>query len=266
MIYIDLHNNAPSEDWLDRADILTNNLINATDVDERQAIIDGNENLWRELKGHLSNIRNRKCWYSESINDGSHCHVDHFRPKSAALDEAGRDHGGYWWLAFDWLNYRYSGPALNVRKRDYFPVLSNKAATFTDDILLEEILLLDPLNITDPNKLAFDNEGKVKPKHIDSTHRDYKRAAYSINRYNLNMEGLKEGRRQKFKKASQLIRKSQKLIALQVTVYDIARQNQIIKFWTELKDMIHPDSEYSATAKYCLISCGFDWARDILVA
>jgi len=266
MIYVDLDKFPPAKEWLDAADALTKSLIAAKDANERKEIIDKNKDVWGQLKAHLSTIRNRKCWYSESVNDAAHCHVDHFRPKTNALDDNGNDHGGYWWLAFDWMNYRYAGPAPNVRKKDYFPVSQNKATNYGDNIALEDILLLDPINIGDPGKLAFDVEGRVLPKATDKTSRDYKKAFYSIERYNLNMEGLKEGRRQKQLKVTQLITQSQKLVALQAVKHDAAREHEIIQLWKELRDLAHPNSEYSAAVKYCLRSSGYDWATEIAMA
>ncbi|MES2286763.1 MAG: hypothetical protein V4547_13825 [Bacteroidota bacterium] len=266
MIFIDLENSHPTDDWINRADAITQQLINALDHDARKVIINANQALWTELKEHLCNLRNRKCWYSESVNDGAHCHVDHFRPKTNALDENGDNQGGYWWLAFDWMNYRYSGPAPNIRKKDYFPVLQNKANAYAANTSLEDILLLDPIIIGDPAKLGFDIEGKVIPKSQDNTTRDYKRAVYSIEKYNLNSEGLKEGRRQKQINASKLINQSQKLIALQAVNHDQARESDIMRIWKELRNLAHPDSEYSATVKYCLKSCGQDWALEIAMA
>ena len=266
MIYIDLENNPPDLNWINKADLITQQLVQAPDMNARVAIIDANSDLWRELKNYLSAIRNRKCWYSESINDASHCHVDHFRPKAKAIDLNKSDQGGYWWLAFNWLNYRYAGPAVNVRKKDYFPVLLNKANTYGDNTLLEEILFLDPINVSDPSKLAYDGEGRVSPRFTDENTRDYKRAYYSIERYNLNLEGLKEGRRQKYRKASLLIMQIQGLLALQVITHDQAREGDIGKLMRELRNLSHPDSEYSATVKYCLKSCGYDWASDLLMA
>jgi uncharacterized protein (TIGR02646 family) len=266
MIYVDLENNPPPNEWIVKADAVTQQLIAAADHAARKVIIEANKALWGELKNHLSSLRKRKCWYTESINDGAHCHVDHFRPKTNALDEAGDDKGGYWWLAFNWMNYRFAGPAPNVRKKDYFPVLRNKANAYADNIDIEEILLLDPIIIGDPNKLSFDIEGKVVPKSLDNTNRDYMRAEYSIEKYNLNLEGLKEGRRDKLVKATQLINKSQSLIALQAVNHDQTRENEIMGIWKELRKLAHPDSEYSATVKYCLKSSGHDWASELAMA
>ncbi len=266
MIFIDLENNPPPADWIKKADKVTQELLNEKNHDARKALIKKNENLWTELKNHLSQIASRKCWYSESINDGAHSHVDHFRPKTNALDEDGKDQGGYWWLAFDWMNYRYSGPVTNVRKKDYFPVLENKAKVHGDNTSIEQMLLLDPIVIGDPGKLAFDIEGKVVPKVADKNSRDFKRATYSIERYNLNVEGMKEGRRQKQVDADKLIKKSQTLLGLQAVKFDQPRENEIMSIWKELRKLAHPNSEYSATVKFYLKSSGFDWAVDLASA
>ena len=91
MIYIDLENNPPSQDWIDRADIVTQELVDTVDSVLRNQIIDANQPLWYELKNHLSSLNNDKCWYTESINSGAHCHVDHFRPKKEVIDENVKD-------------------------------------------------------------------------------------------------------------------------------------------------------------------------------
>ena len=39
------------------------------------------QQIWGDLKPHLSALSNGKCWYSESLNPTSDKNVDHFRPK-----------------------------------------------------------------------------------------------------------------------------------------------------------------------------------------
>ncbi|MBK9514609.1 MAG: hypothetical protein IPO05_13535 [Flavobacteriales bacterium] len=180
MIFVNLQGYEPNKEWLNRANKLTADLIAARNTAERKLIIDNNAALWLELKEAFCAIHRRKCWYSESKNDYSHCHIDHFRPKSNAIDEMGKDQGGYWWLTFNWRNYRYSAPAGNIRKRDYFHVLANKANGPTDSLEDEDILFLDPTDPSDPDKLKFDNEGKVISKSSDITSRNSRQAEYTI--------------------------------------------------------------------------------------
>jgi len=266
MIYIPLENNPPDQDWQDRADAVTQQLIKAPDAATRSTIIDANQSLWGELKQHLCNLNHRKCWYSESINDGAHCHVDHFRPKKKVLyEDDNTDQGGYWWLAFDWMNYRYSGPAPNVRKKDYFHVNANKAMTYGDAIENEDIRFLDPIKITEPKKLSFDNSGEVRPFNSDHTSRDHIQAEYTIRRMNLNKEGLIEGRRTKYHDTSKLIQAIDISIRSQKIKYDTAREMAIDAGKKKLFEMACRQSEYSAAVKFCLKSSGYDWALDIAI-
>ncbi|MES2811186.1 MAG: hypothetical protein V4670_01840 [Bacteroidota bacterium] len=266
MIFIDIDTLEPEQDWLDRADVLTNQLLLAATHIDRAEIIENNQNMWAQLKLHFCNAFHRKCWYSESINDFTHCHLDHFRPKSKAVDEDGNDQGGYWWLAFNWKNYRYAAPAGNVRKKDYFHVNTNKANYPTDAIENEDIRFLDPTEPEDPNKLKFSNEGIISPKDTNNISRDYIQAEYTIRRMNLNMEGLKEGRKDKYRKTARLIREIEDLIALQRVTFDMARRQNIKGKQLLLLELAGKNSEYSASVKYCLKESGLDWALNIAIA
>jgi len=264
MRYIDLENNPPPDDWLQRADELTQQLLDAGSEEERNQIIDGNQNIWGELKDHLRIISGNKCWYSESKNDSAHCHVDHFRPKKKALDENGDNQGGYWWLAFNWLNYRYSAPVENIRKRDYFQVNANKANNPNDAIEDEDIRFLDPTDIEDPDKLAYTNEGLVTPKFTDEASRNYIQAEYTIRRMNLNKQEMKESRKGKYYKTTLLIRQTNDLITQQEKAFSAARKQNIKGKLKELLDLASSTSEYSSAVKFCLKSCGYVWADNIV--
>lgn len=266
MIFIDLDNYEPSQDWLDRADKLTAQLLGATTEQIRTFIIKSNESLWGELKQHFSDILKRKCWYSESVNDFAHSHVDHFRPKSRAIDENGNDQGGYWWLAFNWRNYRFAGPAGNVRKKDYFHVNSNKANAPADSLENEDIRFLDPTEPDDPGKLKFSNEGIISPKSNNVNSREYIQSEYTIRRLNLNLIGLIEGRKDKYRRTARLIRQIEQLLSLQSVKYDAARRQSIRAKQIELFKLASRFSEYSAAVKYCLRESGHEWALNIAIA
>ncbi|MDL2265147.1 hypothetical protein LJC57_01815 [Parabacteroides sp. OttesenSCG-928-G07] len=264
MIYIDLENNPPSQDWINRADAITQELIAAKDEAARNIIIDKNENLWKELKEHLAALSNNKCWYTESINAAAHCHVDHFRPKKEVIDENNKTTSGYWWLAFDWLNYRFAGPAPNVRKKSYFHVIANRALNYGDVCENEDILLLDPIDIDDPDELAFTNEGLVEPKSIDTQSRNFKKVSYSIKRLNLNAATLIDVRKDKYSRANGLIIRINRLLTLQNQNFDISRKNEIGQLIKILWEMCSRKSEFSAAVKFCLKSSGLDWALAII--
>lgn len=265
MIFVNIDNYEPNQDWLNRADALTDRLLVAATPDARATIIADNEGMWRELKQHFCDVLQRKCWYSEAINDFAHCHVDHFRPKSRALDEDGIDQGGYWWLSFNWRNYRYAAPAGNIRKRDYFHVNTNKANAPIDALENEDIRFLDPTEPDDPAKLKFDNEGIISPKATDNGSRDFIQAEYTIRRMNLNLGGLVEGRRDKYRRTATLIRQVENLLQLQAQNFDLARRQSIKAKQVQLLELAGRLSEYSAAVKYCLKESGLDWALNIAI-
>ena len=264
MRYIDLENNPPADDWIQRADNLTQQLIDAGSENERNRIIDDNQDIWGELKDHLRGLSGNKCWYSESKNDSAHCHVDHFRPKKRAIDENGDDQGGYWWLAFNWLNYRYSAPVENIRKRDYFQVNANKAKTPNDAIEDEDIRFLDPTDIEDPDKLAYTNEGLVTPKNSDKTNRSYIQAEYTIRRMNLNKQEMKDSRKDKYFKTILLIQQTDRLMLQQARNFSPARKQTLNGKLKELLELASSKSEYSSAVRYCMKSSGLDWLDNII--
>src|SRR3954453_16196371 len=72
----------------------------------------------------LRAIAGNKCWYSEVKLDGADPNVDHFRPKgrvrevNADLENTGVEGAGYWWLAFEFQNYRLAAMHANQRRTD----------------------------------------------------------------------------------------------------------------------------------------------------
>ena len=139
----------PPQDWLDEAEALSEQLKKENDVKARVAIVFSHRKLWRDprLLNWLTDIHHHKCWYSEAKESVSSYHVDHFRPKGRASQMDGVERAGYWWLTFDWTNYRLAGQLLNVKKRDRFPVQIPGVAQMTlpQSLFAEGPLLIDPL-------------------------------------------------------------------------------------------------------------------------
>lgn len=138
----------PPEDWLRRAAELTAQLRAADTKEARDAIIEAHEQLWRDdrVRNWLLDLFHRKCWYTEAQEAVSSFHVDHFRPKGRAVNGDVVREDGYWWLAFDWSNYRICGQLINVKKKDQFPLAEPLVvdANHPEQIQLEAPLLIDP--------------------------------------------------------------------------------------------------------------------------
>src|SRR5207249_9483579 len=85
---------------------------------ERHTAINDRRDIWTALKPGLEKLAAKKCWYCESREVRSDKHVDHFRPKNRVNEVGCEKHPGYWWLAFEWKNFRYSCTFCNSRRVD----------------------------------------------------------------------------------------------------------------------------------------------------
>lgn len=261
MIHIDIYGHEPDNAWVTKADSLTQQLLLETDAKKRNQLIDDNEKLWGELKDFLLAISHHKCWYSEAKDAYAHYHVDHFRPKKEAIGLDKLDYGGYWWLAFQWKNYRLCGGAGNVRKGAKFAVKKNKANKPEDTIEDEIFYFLDPCEEEDILKVTFNEHGEITP--ITPKGWDHERAFYTIESLNLNFKLLKEKRKETWTKCFTLIIETQNLMAQNDISPSATRKGQIKEKIKQLKVLVKSSSEFSATAKACLQSAGLPWALQI---
>jgi len=212
--------------------------------------------IWRDLNEPLAGLTKGKCWYSESRNPTADKNVDHFRPKSRVDEDP--SHEGYWWLAFQWRNYRYASQWCNQRrvddkhgtsggKWDHFPLCpgSLRARLETDDYELELPELLDPIDPDDWRLLTFRQDGYPTPAKQPDT-LEYQRAQTSIEVYHLHCNELVKERRTL---AGEILRLVQDLERLrpQIVHYGASR----VLYKNRQKDLlraIRPDAEYSAAA------------------
>ncbi len=87
---------------------------------------------------------------------------EHFRPKKEAKALDGTIRDGYWWLAFDYMNFRVCGNVGNRKKGGWFPLQDGSLRSSYEKRCEESETgyLLDPIDIDDVKLLAFDEEGK----------------------------------------------------------------------------------------------------------
>lgn len=150
----------PPADWLADAHVANEELAAAKTEAEREALIEKNAQLWRDIRirDWLLSLFHNKCWYTEAKEAVSAYHVDHYRPKGRVTDVGRTDpQPGYWWLTFKWENYRICGQLINVKKNDVFPLVSGHRATSDepDSLKLEAPALLDPIS-DDARLISFE--------------------------------------------------------------------------------------------------------------
>ncbi len=195
MRYIDLSKMDPTDPevvaWERQARACLSELESSPDHTGRSTYLQ-RHNLWSSFKPILFRYFGEKCWYSECSLDGSFADVDHFRPKNLSVGTEGSVilDDGYWWLAYDYLNYRLSCEKCNRPygeggKGNYFPLRDGTAPAQHGEPCDEDYLLIDPCNAEDVGLIGFSEEGKIIP--ITNDPWQQKRVKNSIWIYNLNL-------------------------------------------------------------------------------
>ncbi len=231
---------------------------------ERAKAINDKSDVWKELKDVLKNASDGKCWYCESRQERSDNAVDHYRPKNRVAKCP--DHEGYWWLAFEWSNYRYSCTFCNSRrvdkshgteggKHDHFPLWdeNKRALTENDDANAEQPLLLDPMCPADPLLLWFDEEGQAVPRmRADSHPFLHERAAVSVELYHLNQVDAVERRKILAKRIKGLVKNADYYFTKYDQVDEVGKKG-FSETLEELYNAMDDTTPYSAAARATLM-------------
>jgi len=249
--------------WLNKVAALQAELETKATAAERKAFIDANAGVWGEIKNGLLEMSHGKCWYSEAPDAVSDWHVDHFRPKKRALDEDKTEHEGYYWLAFDWKNYRIAGSYPNSPHRDaggatrgkwdYFPLANGCVRADWDhrDCSGEVCLLLDPTRPGDPKLMTFDEEGVPIPTQPQIPIVK-KRVETTVHFLFLDSPRLVAARKRKWRETLDWIEELRTACPGDIatcTPDDFRRVQRLID---RLSDLTGPSTPFASTARACL--------------
>lgn len=192
--------------WVGRARAAKSEILAEDDKDRINSVLRRLDVVWQDIKEPLKRVMENKCWYCETKQLRSDNAVDHFRPKSM-----------YWWLAFDYSNYRFTCTYCNSRrkdkefgtsggKQDDFPLVNAKkrASRPGDDINAEIPLLLDPCEFDDPDVLWFDEIGLPEVNPLCETDENVVRVQISTRLYHLDHSYLVTARREKYLEITQM--------------------------------------------------------------
>ena len=273
MIWIDLEHKLPTDtdipgwtpwtperwqSWLEKSKQLVGELAAleaAGKKKERNDLIDANSSHWGKLKEWLLALSGGKCWFSEVKELYSHYDVEHFRPKKEAkvLDSTERD--GYWWLAFDYMNFRICGNVGNRKKGGWFPLQEGSLCS-TYSCQCEESesrYLLDPIDVNDVGLLAFDEEGRAVPVPGASEWEE-QRVVETVKRLKLNEHvPLAEARRKVWQQIDGLIEEFCKAKARCGTGNNPAAQQKMKSVCEQIREKTQSGAELSAVAKWCIL-------------
>ena len=266
------------EGWTDRANAAKQKIELVSSTESRKKTIADQSVVWGTLKNALADLSktdlfNSKCWYCEITQERSDNAVDHFRPKNRVAD-TDPVHEGYWWLAFEASNFRYSCTFCNSQRKnpktdetegkgDKFPLLSESLrAKSPGEEENESPVLLDPCKAQDPILLDFRDNGEPCAKY--PTHSIKKlRAEVSIKLYHLDHPGIVERRRIRAAKIKSLIKQADRIYEK----CDACSPDDDLSFdeiVCNLADFMSEKSELSAFSRkmikgYCNIVWGLFW-------
>lgn len=272
MIFIDLEHKLPTDAdipgwtpwtpaewqrWLERSRQLVGDLAAlqaAGQRDERNALIDANSAHWGALKAWLLALSGGKCWFSEVRELYSHYDVEHFRPKKEAKALDGTERDGYWWLAFDYMNFRACGTVGNRKKGGWFPLRQGSLySTFAAQCEESESpYLLDPIDDDDVSLIAFDEEGKLMPMPGTSQW-EQDRVRETVKRLKLNEHvPLAEARRSVWQKVDRLIEDFLAAKAKCTNGHNPAAKTKLREVRARVRELTQRSAELSAVARWCL--------------
>jgi hypothetical protein len=251
--------------------------------EERAEFINKNYPIWSSLKSAMATLSHDKCWYSEKRIAVSELEVDHFRPKNRVTDVQ-PPHAGYWWLAFDWRNYRLAYSLINKRRKDtregdiqgkgcHFPLV-NPESRVPDlapaSVALERPKLIEPCVAADVLLLDYAVEdGKVverhRPNEADST--PYDRARSSIELFHLNEGTLIRDRHDLFVAIEHSAKCIEELEAERGAA-GVLSEKQALEFdghINQIADRINASAPFSSFARACLRQKGdLGWNTELL--
>lgn len=193
--------------------------VNAIALHDLRSTYIKKHNSWGLLKKWLANASGHKCWYCEAGSARAPFDVDHFRPKLGITVDGSvlAGHTGYYWLAYEWWNFRLSCQRCNRPEKNDADVLHGKANEFpirdevnrcllpTGPLGTEFPRLLDPCVQSDCKLLAHGIDGEVKPAAPTGTW-DYQRARYTIDRLGFNEWNVPETKKNSWRLLEDLIR------------------------------------------------------------
>jgi len=264
--------------WIEKSDRLLEKMKNLNDEaeqmeangnkkdakekrNERNDVITKNGSHWGKLKDWLLALSFGKCWFSESKDVFSHWDVEHFRPKKEAKDDERFDtkgkaitRDGYWWLAFDYTNFRICGNVGNRKKGGWFPLKSGSLCSSFDSQCEESETpyLLDPTDPSDIDLIAYDEEGNVVARE-DASEWEKERVEVSVKRLKLNEhEAITEARRIVWQRVSREIEGYLTAKQKSAKGNNPAAKEKIKRHIRSIREMLHCEAPFSSVAHWCI--------------
>jgi hypothetical protein len=279
------------EHWLEQSRAASEAIEQCADRESRGEYLSGSgSEVWRDarLKECLAKLSHYKCWYCETPIIRDDLVVDHYRPKGKIFEEPEEDEG-YWWLAFDAINFRLACKYCNELRNDvigktrggkgtHFPLLEGSVrATAEDRDLSNEFpVILDPLRAVDVGYLIFLSDSQAWPKFDPEVNLvAFKRAKDTIVILHLNQARLRKGRGQVCNQVAEAIDRcdiAYRRYLRRSAAHDEAATAEAREAYADaiqrLDDFLKDSSSYAAAARSVLRQArgqdGREWLEELL--
>ena len=241
-------------------------------------------NIWRDLYPALSKLSGHKCWYSEAPESSSEWEIEHYRPKAESRNENGViiRSDGYWWLSYNWRNFRLAGSLVNKLRRDrfskgedvygkgnFFPLdnVLNCSQPEDENCDIEKPLLIDPLKPRDVTLISFDCNGEPFPTYNEKDNFIYnKKAILSIKHYGLMHSPLNRGRYKVWSNCERVVNNAHNYIKNNIND-PIRRDEKIDECYLQLANYTKQNEPYTMVVrnyvKEKLKDKNYTWLADV---
>jgi hypothetical protein len=128
----------------------------------------------------------------------------------------------------------------------------------------EDPCLLDPVRLTDPSLLSFDDEGKIRPTDSDGAW-NKERAEVTIKVLNLNYGDLVSARKALWQKCDMKINRALNLMKELQEQGSATKKALVEEILIDLRSMVSQAEPFSAVAVTCVKSQGISWLSNAVI-
>jgi len=243
-----------------------------TDLAKRRRRVKTPPACWPEVRLQLASVNYNKCWYTESKTDPGELDIDHFRPKGRV---AGEVHPGYYWLAYNWRNFRIARKVSNTRNRrraaddlfgkgDHFPLLTGVRASRPGDEGLESPSLLDPFVFAEAEAIYYASNGEpqLSPKFRDDP---VMLERFKITRQLYNLDRFNGDRYRLITQIERYVDAVKIALGSHSEGVPIAADHPAMPFIEEIVRLIEPEAEFCSATRAFVATLPYWWVRSYLL-
>ncbi|GGJ59804.1 hypothetical protein [Deinococcus roseus] len=253
MRHIPYSGRLPDPTWVEAAKQKAQKIETYATMEEKKKFLqkDSTAKAWGAFKDWLLSFSHDKCWFSDTTAAYFPFEIEHFRPKSKVKEDNGTESEGYWWLAFEWKNFRICGKLGNSKKGSLFPLSAGcSRATCAAELPREQPILIDPTRIMDVRLVGFNLEGEMIPSSEATTPHHRMRIEKTRDIMNLDLPKLVALRREVLQECVYNVEHYLEALGHLEATNDPAWETAAEHHGSLLRKMLDPRTQLSSVARY----------------